>query len=279
MATLTATIRSIFEGTATPVGTNADMQSAFGTLIDFLTGTLGSDSTTKSAARNLLEVPARAGVRNVIINGDFRVNQRGYAGGATAGANEYTFDRWRVITTGQALSWTNDGNGRLVTVPAGGLEQLVWANEMMVTSWGINWEGSANCTVNGTAATKGQILTLPLATQVSIKFFSGTLTRVRLEPDRAQPWEPRPLSVETALCQLYYEQTDAVITLYSGATSSTATIRLRGPKRVPPTFTISTATGVSTTPVSAASGAEQLTITMTTTGNVSFKYAADSELT
>jgi hypothetical protein len=279
MATLTATIRSIFDGTKIPVTTNAEMKSALGTLGDFLTGHLGTDSTDKTSARNLIEVPSRAGVRNVVLNGDFRVNQRGYAGANTSTANEYTFDRWRVIVSGQALSSAADGTGLLITAPAGGVEQLIPATEIAGTTYGITWEGTATASVNGTSVTKGQILTLPIATQVSLKFFSGTVTRVRLEPDRAQPWEARPLALETVLCQAFYEQSAALITLYSGASSSTSTLRLRVPKRASPTFTISSATGVSTTPVAGASGIDQLTITTTASGNVSFQYAASAELT
>ena len=42
-----------------------------------------------------------AGFRNVIINGNPTINQRGYVSGtATSGANQYTLDRWRVVTSG-----------------------------------------------------------------------------------------------------------------------------------------------------------------------------------
>jgi hypothetical protein len=67
-----------------------------------------------------------AGFRNVIINGNPTINQRGYvSGAATSGANQYTLDRWRVVTSGQSISFTNSANVRTVTTPAGGCEQVV----------------------------------------------------------------------------------------------------------------------------------------------------------
>ncbi|MES2714062.1 MAG: hypothetical protein V4653_20975, partial [Pseudomonadota bacterium] len=75
---------------------------------------------------NAVTAPASAGFRNLIINGNFNINQRAYVSGvATVGANQYTLDRWRVVTSGQNLTFAASGNGNLVTAPAGGVEQVV----------------------------------------------------------------------------------------------------------------------------------------------------------
>lgn len=60
--------------------------------------------------------------KNLLINPLFLINQRGYVSGtATGGANQYTVDRWRVVTAGQNLTLS----GSQATAPAGGLEQVV----------------------------------------------------------------------------------------------------------------------------------------------------------
>lgn len=43
-------------------------------------------------------LPAGLGFRNLIINGDFRINQRGFTSTTTDGA--YGFDRWTILTSG-----------------------------------------------------------------------------------------------------------------------------------------------------------------------------------
>jgi hypothetical protein len=51
-----------------------------------------------------------AGMRNRIINGDFRIAQRGSTGNFAGGSGIYTLDRWQVFYTGTApTSWSQGG--------------------------------------------------------------------------------------------------------------------------------------------------------------------------
>lgn len=64
--------------------------------------------------------------RNLLINAQGFINQRAYVSGtATSTANQYTLDRWRVVTSGQNLSWIDSNGKRTMTVPAGGIEQVI----------------------------------------------------------------------------------------------------------------------------------------------------------
>jgi hypothetical protein len=148
-----------------------------------------------------------AGFRNVIINGNPTINQRGYvSGAATSGANQYTLDRWRVVTSGQNISFTDSANVRTVTAPAGGCEQVVEGLNILSGTYTLNWTGTATATVGGSAVAKGGNVTLTGGTNATVKFSSGTFSLVQLEPGPvATPFEQRPIGTELALCQRYYQ--------------------------------------------------------------------------
>jgi hypothetical protein len=148
-----------------------------------------------------------AGFRNVIINGNPTINQRGYvSGAATSGANQYTLDRWRVVTSGQNISFTDSANVRTVTAPAGGCEQVVEGASILSGTYTLNWTGTATATVGGIAVAKGGNVTLTGGTNATVRFSSGTFSLVQLEPGTvATPFEYRPFGIELMLCQRYYE--------------------------------------------------------------------------
>jgi hypothetical protein len=84
----------------------ATANAAFGALWDYVTALLGATGNA-AEARQALGIPNAgplSGVRNLVINGNFAINQRAYvSGAATSGANQYTLDRWRVVTSGSAV--------------------------------------------------------------------------------------------------------------------------------------------------------------------------------
>ena len=148
---------------------------------------------------------AQTGFRNFLINGNFSFNQRAYASGtATTIANQYTLDRWRVITSGQSLTFATSGNGNIVTAPAGGIEQIIDGASIGITAGVINWVGTATCTVDSVAKTKGQTVTFVPGTNCSVKFFGGTVSQTQAEPGPVPtPFEFRPIGAELNLCQYY----------------------------------------------------------------------------
>lgn len=151
---------------------------------------------------------SQLGVRNAIINGNPIINQRGYVSGtATSGANQYTLDRWRVVTSGQSITWTDSGNVRTVTAPAGGLEQVIEGINLITGTYTLNWTGTATATVAGNAVAKGGNVSITGATDTTLRFSSGTVSLVQFEPGTvATPFERRSYGQELALCQRYYEK-------------------------------------------------------------------------
>ena len=148
------------------------------------------------------------GFRNLLINGNFAVNQRVYVSGtATTVANQYTLDRWRVVTSGQNVTFSASGNGNQITAPAGGVEQVIEGINIGGGTYVLNWTGTATATVNGSARAKGESFTLPANTNATVRLIGGTASVVQLEPGTvATPFDPRPYGLEELLCKRYYRR-------------------------------------------------------------------------
>ena len=164
---------------------------------------LGVDAATLD---DLSAATLKSGRKNLLINGSFRINQRGYVSAtATTGANEYTLDRWRVVTSGQNITFSALGTDNTITCPAGGLEQEIEALNVYGGTYVISWTGTATCTVGGTARTDGESFTLTANTNAIVKFSGGTVKEAQLEPGvTATNFEQRPIGEELILCQRYY---------------------------------------------------------------------------
>lgn len=185
---------------------------------------------------------ALSGFRNLIINGNPVINQRNYVSGTnTGGANQYTLDRWRVVTSGQSLAFTTTAGVVTCTASAGGVEQVVEGASILGGTYTLSWTGTATATVNGNAVANGGQVTLTGNSNATVRFTSGTFSLVQLEPgSKATPFEQRPYAVEYALCQRYYETGTAGQSINNAAASTTVshTVYFRVTKRAAPNCTI-----------------------------------------
>lgn len=195
-------------------GNTGWVRSAPGTVQDVVTGVVVSQRTTAgtvfqqpvSGAGFTSGVLGLVSGRNRIINGQGRVNQRGYVSGtATSGANEYTLDRWRVVTSGQSLTFTGDNTRRTMTAPAGGCEQVIEGINIEGGTYTINWTGTATCQVDGTGRAKGATFTGSFGTAMTVRFIGGTFTDVQVELGTVPSvFDRLAFSDEIARCQRYY---------------------------------------------------------------------------
>jgi hypothetical protein len=169
-------------------------------------GTLG--------ATNLGLVPAASsGMRNLLINPGFTINQRGYVSGtATTVGNQYVLDRWFVPAIGQSLTWTDSVGVRTVTAPASGIYQFFEPSAFPGTqTYTLSWSGTANGFIyqvgpGFTAVSNGGSVTIPGNVSTAVHFSGGTVSNPQLEPGPvATAFERRPIALELAMCKRYFQ--------------------------------------------------------------------------
>jgi len=149
--------------------------------------------------------------RNITINGNPLVNQRGYVSGTpTTAANEYTLDRWRVVTSSQALTFSTTANVVTMTLPVGGIEQVIEGLNIQSGTHTISFTatGDTVCTVDTVTKSSGDTFTLTGGTNATIKFSSasgtGTVKLIQVESGSSvTPFEHRDYASELARCQRY----------------------------------------------------------------------------
>ncbi|MDQ0035938.1 hypothetical protein J2W30_003711 [Variovorax boronicumulans] len=197
-----------------PNPSNATFRSAIGALWDTLFAPVGGllgTTGTPADARNALGIGSAISFRNLVVNGNFSINQRMYASGAaTTGANQVTLDRWRIVVSGENATFGAAAPDRTVTFPAGGGEEVIEAGWIVGGVYTLSWVGAGTATVNGAAITNGgQTASLPANTAVTLKFV-GAVSLVQFElGTAATPFERRPPQVELALCQRDYAKSYA----------------------------------------------------------------------
>lgn len=213
-----------------------------------ITGLANAVASTDAATLGQLdavETIARAQNRNLIINGNPVINQRGYvSGAATSGANQYTLDRWRVVTSGQSVSWTDSAGIRTVTAPAGGMEQVIEALNNLGGVHTLSWTGTATATVGGVSVANGAQVTLTGGTDVTVRMINGTWSQLQLESGSvATSFERRQIGAEWALCERYFQRLTQLFYFWSSSirTASPIGYPLRTRMRTTPTITNSLA--------------------------------------
>lgn len=150
---------------------------------------------------------ALSGFRNVIINGNFNINQRGYVSAAATTVGQYTLDRWKVTGTG-GITFSTTANKTTVTIPTGQtLQQVIEGLNLQTGTYVLSWEGTAQGKI-GTGSYGASGITGPITggTNTTIEFNAGTVVNVQLELGTvATPFEHRPYGLELSLCQRYCE--------------------------------------------------------------------------
>lgn len=158
---------------------------------------------------------------NLLINGDFAINQRRFTGGALA-AGAYGVDRWKAGPNGATVTIENGlvslANGQLCQV----VEQALWRGRPFGGSdFTISLEsptadvevaaGGAPTLISAGMGRRSGRVSVPQGHDtdlvVTIQAAGGgavSFADVKLEfGERATPWQPRPESVEYAMAQRY----------------------------------------------------------------------------
>jgi hypothetical protein len=175
---------------------------------DGLSGSLAVGSTN---AANFTAAGGIPFMKNVLINGNLAINQRGVTIAAAANGS-YGPDRWKKV----------DSSNMTQIVEAG------------------NFRPSTQYVLSGTGVTT-QVLTSPASGNWTIPNIPITATNVQLEEGSiATPFEQRPIGLELSLCQRYYEKFTYSLGGYAASsTAFIAPLSFNTTKRVVPVVTIS----------------------------------------
>ena len=222
--------------------------------------------------------------RNLIINGSGRVNQRAYVSAvATTVANQFTLDRWFVVTSGQNLTFTGTDAGRTMTAPAGGVSQVIEGANIAGGTYVINWTGTATCTVGGVSRAKGDTFTLTANTNVTVRFTGGTYTDVQIELGTvATTFERVNIGDEIRFAQRYYE-TGSMLVQSPAVGVVSNSITFASQKRATPTMGSTTSNALNISSFNAAvitpSGFSIGATAIAVNGYVVVDWVATAELT
>lgn len=209
-------------------------------------GTMSGDTSSTLTNKTILaatnNVEARSGpnttplaMRNVLINGDFRINQRGYASTAVLASGSYGHDRWKAGASGGDYSFTQLASSTQITIASGkSLIQVVEDKNVFGGSYVLSWTGTALARYGvNTATPSGSYAASPIliagqsaGTTMSIEFNTGTVSNVQLERgDIATPFENRLYGFDLSLCQRYCCNTSGSYTgQVTGASSMIASV-------------------------------------------------------
>lgn len=159
------------------------------------------------------------GFKNYLINGDFAINQRVFAGGALA-AGVYGFDRWKAGTGGCNISLS----AGVLTHTSGPLVQVIEAPDLAGKTITVSVDAltGGNLTVNvegviGTiVAGSGRVgvaVAVPAGSTGNVTLTltpsSGAVTYKRVQVEMgsaATSFEWRPASAELSMCYRYFQR-------------------------------------------------------------------------
>ncbi|MGW5960669.1 hypothetical protein [Methylorubrum thiocyanatum] len=173
--------------------------------------------------------------RNRIINGAFRVNQRGYVSGAGLAQGALGHDRWRAGASGAAYSFTQGIAETVINITSGSLQQVIEGAHIEGGTYVLSWAGTATARLNTAgAAPSGVYAASPVVVTgvapgaiVTVEFTAGTLGQVQFEAGRySTPFERLLLGTEFRECQRYFRRIYKPV-MQGIATSATLVNRLR----------------------------------------------------
>jgi hypothetical protein len=289
MALLSTVLRSILTDEKTPAATEGEGKGALGTMFDFTTEMLGTDSADAAAARVILGLLDGAGMRNVLLNPGFTIVQRPWLSNFAISVTNtdgqtypYFADRWRAGSRSATYNLTPVGTGYQMTIPSNvSMWQHVPGENISSGTYQLKWEGTATAKINNTDVVNGGSVTLVGGVNAKVAFASGTLLRPQFELGSCRAWEPRPRALELAMCQAFFERAALAHHVYMTSNSKSA-VRFATRKRTIPTVTASSGSPSAVTIISndaTHSGLTQFAFSVTTANaSTAFTWDADGEI-
>lgn len=199
-------------GAATLASVSTSSATITGGAIDG--ATLGA-TTPATASVTSLNGGALAGRRNIIINGNFQINQRVVSGTVSLAAGIYGHDRWKGGASGATYTFATSGTNTTLTISAGSVQQVIEGVNVSASTYTLSWTGTAQGRFNGGtyASSPVAITGITPGANLTIEFNTGTLGLVQVENGvTATPFEHHLITDEQLLCQRYYQKSFPVAT-------------------------------------------------------------------
>lgn len=218
--------------------------------------------------------------QNLIINGNFAVNQRALTSPVTASANAQVHSCWKAGASGVTYSFATTAGVTTLTITSGTLVQVIDGNDIAAGDYTASWTGTATGRINGVAygSAGSATATLPGGTNATLEIGTGTISRVNMVPGVvAQPYVRRKLADELALCEFRLPtlsgsgSSNIATGMVLGAGSGVITLSLKSTPRTSPTGLLMIGGGVGA--LEAVSGVTSAALT-----GVTFLSANDSNV-
>ena len=176
------------------------------------------DTAQVLTASQKKQLRANAGVNdgNLLINGDFRINQRVQLSNVALAPGAYGHDRWKAGAAGCTYTFVQLATSTLITITAGTLMQVVEDKNVEGGSYVLSQSGTAQGRIGvnlaqptgafaaGTILAAGQTA----GTVMSVEFGLGTLGKVKLEQGVVPtPFVLTDWTTEYLRCQRYFAKT------------------------------------------------------------------------
>lgn len=145
---------------------------------------------------------------NIIINGNFPINQRAVSGAVVLAAGQYGHDRWKAGAGGCSYTFATANGVTTLTISAGSLQQVVEGTTLLSGTYTLSWTGTCQGKIGaGAYAASGVSGAVTGGANLTIEFGTGTLSLVQFSPGTvASAFNNRLIEQELELCQRYYEK-------------------------------------------------------------------------
>jgi hypothetical protein len=189
-------------GNAATVTTNANLTGAV-TSVGNATTLSNAVVTTAKLSTDLQA--STFGFKNVLINGNFSINQRGVSGTVVLSAGVYGHDRFKAGSAGCTYTFATSANVTTITISAGSLIQVVEGVNLQSGTYVLSWTGTVQGKIaGGSYAAAGLTGTATGGTNLNVEFNTGTLSFVQLEKgSTATSFDYRDYGRELIMCQRY----------------------------------------------------------------------------
>jgi hypothetical protein len=194
------------------------------------------------------EVPLNSDLRamkNLIINGDFSINQRGVSGTVTLSAGEYGHDRFKAGSGGCTYTFNRSGGVTTLTISSGTLLQIIETDSMPSLDVVLSWSGTAQGRINGGAYGGSGITGATIGgSNTTVEFNTGTVSLAQLERGLVvTDFDFEPPSLQLQKCQRYYEKsynqddkpgaiTDSASFIYEGSGEASPVVQVQYAQKI-----------------------------------------------